>query len=1100
MANNTIKTRIKLCYDTIENWTANNTILLSGEVGIAYVSVDSDVQVMQVSKPALLFKVGDGTTAFNDLPYISAVAADVYAWAKSATKPTYTSSEVGADAAGTASQLVNEHNTSNTAHTDIRTLISNLQEQLDSLGNALQFIGAGPVADRPQTAENGDVYIATDEGNEYVWSNGAWEQFGAGDALTKAQGDAYYDAKGSAEAVNTQLSETIAEVQSSVTANTTSISDIVSGTTVVPNAQNAVSAQTAQTATSAGTATSATNVTSQIAGNAISNIFESDGVTVKNATSAQSATEDSEGNVISTTYATQSSLESVSETADNALSVANSKYTKPSDGIPETDLSSDVQTKLNKSGGTTVEANPSGQATEQLSTIGINGVVYEVSPNLIVDLGDVGEMAEQINIPLTAEQLAQLLDEKTLCVKLTMSGAEFYLTCTLRQTEAGGTAIYEFTTSQSSLIVRYWLLVQAEASTQAILHVDGVNIPDSIVVDLGNLGNLSGSPITLNISEAQGQALLSNTSVIAKLCIEGDAYIYLTSIGKNGDGGGHAEYASYIIGEDSNPYVVSYHLVIGNSTLTQPQLSLQRIDLTASSSSIVDLGNIGELSESPATITITPEQCTQLLAADASIVRFTTGDVIMNLLRMIKHGDGGGTAFYTATMVQSGYIVSHTLTVHNSSPTQAQLVTESISIGGTTVVPNPVASATSTLSKLQVDSTVYSVGTPVIDLGEVTLTEQSLGSISMATASSITVSAEQATEAQAETPCIAKVVIEGATHEFVRTKVSTDASNAYIYFAATEDMGEGTRFYNLQITVSRTNGTASAMLLVWSYNLLDGILNEFNLGTLTFAEDTATRNVTDDEWTLIQGANVMTFRIADTSDSAIDEQFKMYLTHYHNGESNANTVDLYNRSYFCVVMPQSGTPYGYSAAYDSENKRIIVTKVSLGSGSGGTSVPTPTTADAGKYVVVNSDGTSYILATPNAANAQVISEEAYAELLASGQVDANTVYLIEGTSDNTLTLTAATTSYDNTTSGLTATNVQDAIDELKENEFSGSYNDLTDKPTIPTLDVASIATALGLTTAQLNNLITFSKSITAATTGSTTISGTITAGTFNTAQ
>lgn len=1084
MANNTIKTRIKLCYDTIENWVANNTILLSGEVGIAYVSVDSDVQVMQVSKPALLFKVGDGTTAFNDLPYISAVAADVYAWAKSATKPTYTSSEVGADAAGTASQLVNEHNTSNTAHTDIRTLISNLQEQLDSLGNALQFIGAGPVADRPQTAENGDVYIATDEGNEYVWSNGAWEQFGAGDALTKAQGDAYYDAKGSAEAVNTQLSETIAEVQSSVADNTTSISDIVSGTTVVPNAQNAVSAQTAQTATSAGTATSATNVTSQIAGNAISNIFESDGVTVKNATSAQSATEDSEGNVISTTYATQSSLESVSETTDNALSVANSKYTKPSDGIPETDLSQDVQQKLNNPV-VDITPNPSGEATQQLNTIEINGVVYEVSPNMIVDLGDVGEMAEQINIPVTSEQLAQLLDEKTLCVKFTAGGLELYLACTQRLTEAGGTAIYEYTTSQSSAIVRYWLLVQAQASTQAIFRVDGVNLPESIVVDLGNVGNLIGSPITLNITEEQGQALLSNTCFIAKLCIEGDAYFYLTSVNKNGDGGGNADYTSYIFGEDSSPYIAIYQLSIRNSALTQPEFSVQKINLTSSSTSIVDLGNVGELSELPATITITPEQCTQLLAADASIVRFTTGDVIMNLLRMLKHGDGGGTAFYTATMVQDGDIVSHTLLVHNSTPTQAQLVAESISIGGTTVVANPTASATSALKSLQVGETVYSVGTPVIDLGDVTLTEQSLGGISMSVADNITVSAEQATLAQADTPPIVKVKIEGDTYEFVRTQVASDVSDTYILFAATSDMGEGTKFYNLQITVSRTGGGASAMLLVWKYDILQGLNYAYEARGLTFVDGVATKTITEEEKAAFNEGGYNQIRFWDNSNT--NEIYALYLSHSNRG---ASSIDSHKADFFGVVENASVTGEGGGltavVAY-LDNNVLTFKQIAIGSGGGGSSVPTPTTADAGKYVVVNPDGTSYILVTPNAANAQVISEEAYAELLASGQVDANTVYLIEGTSDNTLTLTAATTSYDNTTSGLTATNVQSAIDELQENKQE-------------LLTLQSLATLLGLTEAQLNNLITFSKSITSATTGSTTISGTITADTFNTNQ
>ena len=47
-----------------------------------------------VQEPAVLFKVGDGTTAFNDLQFGSAIAADVYSWTKAATKPTYNASEI----------------------------------------------------------------------------------------------------------------------------------------------------------------------------------------------------------------------------------------------------------------------------------------------------------------------------------------------------------------------------------------------------------------------------------------------------------------------------------------------------------------------------------------------------------------------------------------------------------------------------------------------------------------------------------------------------------------------------------------------------------------------------------------------------------------------------------------------------------------------------------------------------------------------------------------------------------------------------------------------------------------------------------------------
>jgi len=40
--------------------------------------------------PAIGIKIGDGEHYFYELPWIQAVAADVYNWAKASYKPTYT--------------------------------------------------------------------------------------------------------------------------------------------------------------------------------------------------------------------------------------------------------------------------------------------------------------------------------------------------------------------------------------------------------------------------------------------------------------------------------------------------------------------------------------------------------------------------------------------------------------------------------------------------------------------------------------------------------------------------------------------------------------------------------------------------------------------------------------------------------------------------------------------------------------------------------------------------------------------------------------------------------------------------------------------------
>lgn len=91
MANKTYNTRIQLKYDSYANWTANNPTPLSGEVCIVVIPAETGAVVQE---PSVLFKVGDGTTAFNTLPYVSAIAADVYDWAKAAAKPSYTADEI----------------------------------------------------------------------------------------------------------------------------------------------------------------------------------------------------------------------------------------------------------------------------------------------------------------------------------------------------------------------------------------------------------------------------------------------------------------------------------------------------------------------------------------------------------------------------------------------------------------------------------------------------------------------------------------------------------------------------------------------------------------------------------------------------------------------------------------------------------------------------------------------------------------------------------------------------------------------------------------------------------------------------------------------
>ena len=93
---NRLNTRILLKYDTYANWTANNPVLLAGEVAIATIE-SGNLQTVNpngVSTPQVLIKVGNGTSNYNDLKFVSGLAADVYDWAKASTKPTYTANEI----------------------------------------------------------------------------------------------------------------------------------------------------------------------------------------------------------------------------------------------------------------------------------------------------------------------------------------------------------------------------------------------------------------------------------------------------------------------------------------------------------------------------------------------------------------------------------------------------------------------------------------------------------------------------------------------------------------------------------------------------------------------------------------------------------------------------------------------------------------------------------------------------------------------------------------------------------------------------------------------------------------------------------------------
>lgn len=86
MANITkFNTRVQLKFDTWANWNSTTgaaLVPLKGEICICEIPADTAATGEVLSEKAYLLKVGDGTTAFGSLPWLSAPAADVHSWAK----------------------------------------------------------------------------------------------------------------------------------------------------------------------------------------------------------------------------------------------------------------------------------------------------------------------------------------------------------------------------------------------------------------------------------------------------------------------------------------------------------------------------------------------------------------------------------------------------------------------------------------------------------------------------------------------------------------------------------------------------------------------------------------------------------------------------------------------------------------------------------------------------------------------------------------------------------------------------------------------------------------------------------------------------------
>ena len=77
-----------------------------------------------------------GDAVYNAIESVKGTIPSVPSWAMQSNKPSYSASEVGADASGTATSEVSTHNTNTSAHNDLRLKLEGLSDRLNALADS----------------------------------------------------------------------------------------------------------------------------------------------------------------------------------------------------------------------------------------------------------------------------------------------------------------------------------------------------------------------------------------------------------------------------------------------------------------------------------------------------------------------------------------------------------------------------------------------------------------------------------------------------------------------------------------------------------------------------------------------------------------------------------------------------------------------------------------------------------------------------------------------------------------------------------------------------------------------------------------------------
>lgn len=193
---NQINTRIRLKYDSFSNWQTKNPVLLSGEIAIAYLgpTVDESTVTPNNNTHPVLFKVGPGN--FNSLPWASALAADVYSWAKAETvEYNSTNQKIEFKSGATVTHSIDVSSLATKAMTgDLANLnTTNKTNLVNAINEALQAVevgGTGSVVTVVKTPDGNGGSYEVKQGGKTVG-----DTITVPDAYTKTEADAAFAPK-----------------------------------------------------------------------------------------------------------------------------------------------------------------------------------------------------------------------------------------------------------------------------------------------------------------------------------------------------------------------------------------------------------------------------------------------------------------------------------------------------------------------------------------------------------------------------------------------------------------------------------------------------------------------------------------------------------------------------------------------------------------------------------------------------------------------------------------------------------------------------------------------------------------------------------------